>query len=38
MCDYNSCEGFSDNNHQGNFGLIVDGDPLSYMDATQSAK
>lgn len=30
MCDYNSCEGFSDNDHQGNFGLIVDGDPLSY--------
>lgn len=38
MCDYDSGEGLSDDNHQGNFALFVDDDPLSYKDAAQSAK
>ena len=38
MRDYDSGEGLSDDDHQGNFSLFVDDDPLSYMDATQSAK
>ena len=38
MRDYDSSEGLSDDDHQGNFALFVDDDPLSYMDAAQSAK
>jgi len=36
--DYNSGEGFSDEDYQGSFALFVDADPLSYEDATRSNK
>jgi hypothetical protein len=36
--DYDSGEGFSDEDHQGNFALFVDADPLSYEDAARSNK
>ena len=38
MRDYDSGKGLSDDDHQGNFALFVDDDPLSYMDAAQSSK
>ena len=38
MRDYDSGKGLSDDDHQGNFALFVDDDPLSYMDAAQSDK
>jgi len=36
--DYDSGEGFSDEDHQGSFALFVDADPLSYEDAARSNK
>ena len=36
--DYDSGEGFSDEDHQGDFALFVDADPLSYEDAARRNK
>jgi len=38
LCDYDSGEGFSNEDHQGNFALFIDADPLSYEDAARSYK
>ena len=38
MRDYDNGKGLFDDDHQGNFVLFVDDDPLSYMDVAQSAK
>ncbi|KAJ6287668.1 hypothetical protein OIU78_000017, partial [Salix suchowensis] len=36
LSDYECGEGLSDGDHQGNFALYVDADPLSYEVAAQS--